>query len=352
MKFNKIVFLASKNGIPFANNILNFLNEYLNKENMDLIELTEVIETKFANTEIKAEIKKSIRDTDCYIVQDVSNKENGYSVNDNLFATLSLINAAKISCAKRITVILPTFPYARQDKIFGREGLSAKIITNILELSGADKIITLDLHNKAIVGFFNKAIIENLFAERIFTKYLLNKVNINNLVVSSPDIGGIKAASSLAKNLQAPLVTIYKERNYSKANNVESMELIGKVVDKDVILVDDILDTGGTLVNAVNLLKEKGANKVYFFVSLCLLNDPAVERINKLYLEKKIDKIITTDAVYHTEETIKKYPWLETVPISKYFAEVIFNLHLSRSIAKVFEHKKEKSEKEFKKLNL
>ena len=342
MNAHKLIFLASKNGEVFANKIINYLNNYLKTENLPEIKLIPVVETRFANTEIKAEIKESTRDSDCYIVQDVSNNENGYSVNDNLFATLSLINAAKISCAKRITVILPTFPYARQDKVSGREGLSAKIVTNILEQAGANKIITLDLHNKALVGFFNKAIIENLYAERVFTKYILKNTDVDNLVISSPDIGGIKAANTLASNTCTPLVTIYKERNYSKANCIDAMHLIGDVSGKDVAMVDDILDTGGTLISAVNLLKEKGANKVYFFVSLCLLNGPAIERINKSYSEKKISKIITTDAVYRSEEFIKKHEWLEIVPISKYFAEVVFNLHLSRSIGKVFEHKRTK----------
>lgn len=342
MKYHRLVFLASKNGEVFANKIINYLNDYLETEKRPEIMLTPVIETRFANTEIKSEIKESIRDSDCYIVQDVSNNENGYSVNDNLFATLSLINAAKISCAKRITVVLPTFPYARQDKVLGREGLSAKIVTNMLEQAGANKIITLDLHNKALVGFFNNVIIENLYAERVFTKYILKNTNINNIVISSPDIGGIKAATTLASNTCTSLVTIYKERNYSKANCIDSMQLIGDVSGKDVAMVDDILDTGGTLINAVNLLKEKGANKVYFFVSLCLLNGPAIERINKSYSENKISKIITTDAVYRSEEFIKKHEWLEVVSISKYFAEVIFNLHLSRSIGKVFEHKRNK----------
>jgi ribose-phosphate pyrophosphokinase len=336
MKNHRMVFLSCKNGLPFANSVLDHLNSYLNLEKLENVFLVNVDETKFANTEIKTSISDSIRDTDCYIFQDVSNKDNGYSVNDNLFAMLSLINAAKISGAKRITAILPTFPYARQDKIWGREGLSAKIVTNILELSGAEKVITLDLHNKAMVGFFNKITIENLYAARVFKNYILNNLDTNNIVISSPDIGGIKMATSLATRINVPIVTIYKERNYSKANTVDFMELIGDVKDKDVILIDDILDTAGTLANAVELLKSKGANNIYFFVSLCLLNGPAVERVTKVYNDKKLFKIVTTDAVYKSEELLKENPWLEVIPISDYFAEVILNLHMSRSIEKLF----------------
>lgn len=182
-------------------------------------------------------------------------------------------------------------------------------------------------------------------------KYILKNTDTNNLVVSAPDIGGLKTANILATDLCVPLVTVYKERNYSKANCIESMQLIGDVSGKDVVLVDDILDTGGTLISAIDLLKSKGANKIYFFVSLALLNGPAIERIDKSFAENKLFKIVTTDAVYRSDEFVNKHDWLEIAPISKYFAEVVFNLHLSRSIAKVFEHRKEKTEKDIKKLN-
>lgn len=332
-----IKLLSCRSGEHFAKSVLKHLNELLSENNEPEITLTPVQEIRFANTEIKSNILKSIRGCNVFIIQDVSNNRYGMSVDDNIRALTTLIDAARVASAKNITVVIPVFPYARQDKIWGRECLTARLVSRELELAGAKTIISLDIHNPAIAGFFQNAILENLYARKAIKKYILDNIPFNNLLISSPDVGGMKRATILASKLGVGVITIYKERDYSKINQVETMEVIGKVKDKDVFLIDDILDTGGTVYNAVKILKEKGANKVYFACSLCLLNDKAVERMDELYDNGLLEKIIATDAVYFENDFAENHPWLEIIPISDYFAQAIFNLHFKKSINQLFD---------------
>lgn len=332
-----IKILSCESGLHFANNILKYLNEILVSNNQPTVSLTPTKETRFSNTEIKSNILESIRGSNVFIIQDVSNNSNGMSVDDNIRALTTLIDASRVASAKRITVILPVYPYARQDKIWGRECLTAKIIAKELELSGATRILTLDIHNPAIAGFFDIAILENLYARRAIKRFVVENLDLNNLLVSSPDVGGMKRATEMASKLSVGVVSIYKERDYSKANSVERMELIGNVKGKDVLLIDDMLDTGGTLILAVKTLKEKGANKIYFACSLGLLNGEAVNRINSLYENNSLEKIIITDAVYHSKDFTKNHNWLEIIPISDYFAKAIYCIQFKQSINKMYE---------------
>lgn len=329
--------LSCKSGEHFANNILKYLNELLAKENYHTISLTPVQETRFANSEIKSNILESIRGTNAFIVQDVSNSINGMSVDDNIRALITLVDAARVASARRITVIIPVYPYARQDKIWGRECLTARIIAKELEMVGVSRVITLDIHNPAIAGFFDRAILENLYAKRAIRRYVVDNIPTDNLVISSPDFGGMKRATEMASKLGVGVVSIYKERDYSKANQVDKMELIGNVKGKDVLLVDDMLDTGGTLINAVNTLKEKGAKKVYFACSLGLLNGKAVERIDELYNKNILEKVIVTDAVYRNSDFTENHKWLAIVPISDYFAKAIYCIQFKQSINQMFD---------------
>lgn len=332
-----IKLLSCASGRHFADNVLKYLNLLLEENNQPKISITPTKETRFANTEIKSNILESIRGTNVFIVQDVTNSSNGMSVDDNIRALITLVDAARVASAKRVTVILPSFPYARQDKIWGRESLTSKIIARELEMVGVSRVLTLDIHNSAIAGFFDYAILENLYARRAIKRYVSDNLNTSNLLVSSPDVGGMKRATEISGKLNTGVVFIYKERDYSKANLVERMELIGNVSGKDVLLIDDMLDTGGTLVSAVKTLKEKGANKIYFACSLGFFNGSAIERINALYQNKEIEKIIITDAVYHSEDFKKNQKWLEIIPISDYFAKAIFCVQFKKSINQMYE---------------
>ncbi len=332
-----IKLLSCRSGEHFANQILKYLNEQLAEINEEPISLIPVQEIRFANTEIKSNILESIRGCDVFIVQDVSNNSYAMSVDDNLRALTTLIDASRVASAKNITVIVPVFPYARQDKIWGRECLTARLVAREMELAGAKTVLSLDIHNPAIAGFFKYAILENLYARKAIKKYIIENIPLDNLLISSPDVGGMKRATVLASKLGVGAITIYKERDYSKINQVETMEVIGKVKDKNIFLIDDILDTGGTVYNAIKVLKEKGANKVYFACSLCLLNGSAVEKMDELYAAGLLEKILATDAAYIEKDFVEKHPWLEIIPISDYFAKAIFNIHFKKSINQLFD---------------
>jgi len=338
-----ISLMATSSGKFFAELILPHLNENLMINGMKAIKLTETLETKFENTEIKSNIMESIRGHDVYIVCDVSNRSSGLSINDNVVALKTLVASAKIADASRINLILPAFPYARQDKAWGREGITAKMFARELELCGANTIITLDIHNPAIVGFFDKCVVENLKGFRDLYKYVIDNIDSPNLVISSPDVGGIKRATLFATELKRNLITIYKERSYEKVDCIDKMEVIGDVKGKDVLLVDDMIDTGGTVYNSVKILKEKGANKIYFACSLPFFNGKALSRMDELYKTKALEKIIGTDAVYHEPDFSKEHPWFASVSVDDYFAKVIFNMHTSKSISNLLNDIRKKS---------
>ncbi len=184
-------------------------------------------------------------------------------VSDNILALKTLINSARISGASKINVILPTFPFSRQDKSFSREGITAKMFAQEIELLGVNTLIALDIHNLAIAGFFDKCIFENLKGFRDITRFVKKNMPLENLVVSSPDIGGLKRAEGYASELKIDLISIYKERSYTKIDQIDKMYILGEVIGKNVLLVDDMIDTGGTLYNAAKLLKKEGANEIY-----------------------------------------------------------------------------------------
>ncbi len=334
---NGICLLSCKGGLHFANLILPYLNNYLKKNNLEEIDLTKTEEIQFKNTEIKTNILESIRGKDVYILQDVTNTSFGYSVNDNVMALKTLVNAARISDAKRINVVIPTYPYSRQDKSVGREGITAKLFAKEMEYLGADTIITLDIHNLAIAGFFNNCVFENLYGFKNLIKHIKKNISLEKLVVSAPDIGGLKRAEKYASELKLNLVSIYKERSYVKLDCINKMFVIGDVKDKDVLLVDDMVDTGGTLCNAIKILKEKGAKQIYFATSLPFFNGPCVDRLNDLYKNNYLTKVIGTNAVYHSEEFVKNTDWFKQVDVSEYFAKVICYIHLGKSISSLLQ---------------
>ena len=328
-----ISLMATSSGKYFADLILPHLNKHLEDSGIKPVTLTNTIETRFENTEIKSNILESIRGHDVYIVCDVSNKTGNYSVNDNVLALKTLVSSAKTSDASRINVILPAFPYARQDKAWGREGITAKMFARELELCGANTIITLDIHNPAIVGFFEKCVVENLKGFRDLYRYVKKNIDSPNLIVTAPDVGGIKRATTFATELKRNMVTIYKDRSYEKIDCIDKMEIIGDVKGHDVLLVDDMIDAGGTVYNSVKILKEKGANKIYVACSLPFFNGKAVSRMDELYAGKFLEMVIGTNAVYHEPEFTKEHAWFVPVSVDDYFAKVIINMHTSKSIS-------------------
>ncbi|MHC1716830.1 MAG: ribose-phosphate diphosphokinase [Candidatus Dojkabacteria bacterium] len=325
--------LACHSGKHLAKKIVKKLSPKT-KRGVKLIDSTQTI---FASTEIKNVVNESIRGKDVYIIQDTENHSEGMSVDENLRSLYTSIDACRRCDARRITVVIPSYPYARQDKQDGREGITAARVAWELEGEmGADHIITVDLHNSAIQGFFRRAKIDNLRGGFVLIPYLRKLItNPEETTIIPTDLGGAKRANYFAQSLCTGIAFAYKERNYSRANCVEKIEILGEVKNKDVYIVDDMIDTGGTLIRAIERAKEKGARKIHAVCTLALLNGPAIENFSRLYKEGMIDSVIGTDATYHTKEMLKENKWFKELSIDEYLAEIIFRINRGRSIGEM-----------------
>jgi ribose-phosphate pyrophosphokinase len=311
--------------------------------------------TCFANGEIKAEIEESIRGKDVYIFQDVENHypmyfygcENGkvLSINDHLMTLFVTIDAARNAGAQRITVVIPNYPYARQHKVKGREGLTAGRIGKIFEGLGVCHIITLDIHSRDIMNSFTRIRLENLHAsyQIIRTLASLDGILNDDLVVVSPDTGAVDRNKFFASALKKTLALLYKERDYSKISkdasqtNIAQIRLLGNVRDKTVFMADDMLGTGGTLIKGMRILKENGARRIICSISLPLFSGDAVEHLENAYREGLFYRIIGTNAVYHEE--VQKREWYISVNITSLFAQVISRLHQNLSISSLLDNR-------------
>lgn len=309
----------------------------------------------FANGEVKTEILDSPRGKDIYIVQDVENRlpcpfNDGQdlqrlSVNDHIFCLMTTIDAAVQAGAKRITVVLPTYPYSRQHKKKGREGLTAARFGQIMEYYGVARIITLDVHSREIENCFNKLRLENLHASYQIIEKLAGIIDISdeNLVVVSPDTGAVDRNKFYASTLQKPLALLYKERDYSKVskdandNNITEMKLLGDIQGKTVFMADDMLGTGGTMLKAMRFLKESGAKQVICAVSLPLFSGNAQENFEKAYREGNFFRIIGTNAV-HQKELLER-EWYIEADVSTLFAQIISLLHHHRSLSPMLDNR-------------
>ena len=309
------------------------------------------------NGEFKTEIKDCIRGKDVYIFQDVENHQelslNGgknklkLSVNDHLMSLLVTIDAVRQAGAARITLVVPVYPYSRQHKKKGREGLTASLLGHIYENMGVSRIITLDIHSREIENAFNQAQIENLHASYQIIRELSKLIDLadpnSNLVVVSPDTGAVDRNKFYATGLKKPLALIYKERDYSivtqdaHSTNIKSVKLLGDVHGKVAFLADDMLGTGGTLLKAMEFLKEQGATKVIAAISLPFFTGNAIEQFNEAYKKGLFYRIIGTNAVYH-EELLKR-EWFINTNVSGLFANVITRLHHNQSLSDLLDNR-------------
>jgi len=314
--------------------------------------------TLFPNGEIKAEILESIRGKNLYIVQDVENhcpvSFNGgdtkkvLSINDHLLTVFVAVDAAKQAGAETVTLVMPVYPYARQHKTKGREGLTAARIGMILESLGVNRIITLDIHSREINNAFLNMRLENLHASYQIIRALSRMPGIfdenkDDFVVVSPDTGAVDRNKFFASALNKPLALLYKERDYSKvtsdalSNNITEIKLLGNVSGKTVFMADDMLGTGGTLLKAMRFLKEQGAGKVICSVSLPLFSGDAIKYFDDAYREGLFYKIIGTNAVSQGE--LLKREWYTSVNITKLFARTIFRLHRGLSVSSLLDNR-------------
>jgi ribose-phosphate pyrophosphokinase len=329
--------LACDSGRPFAEKIVHYLNQFLAKEEkQNNVQITESQEKHFGNTEIKSVINESIRGKDVYIIQDVENSTNNMSVPDNVDALTTMVDAAHRADAGSITVVVPTFPYARQDRAIGREGITAARTAQRIEDNGAKHVVTLDIHNTAIAGFFRIARLENLHASKNILDYIKDHYDMSNVIFSTADVGGIKLVHHYSEIGQTDFTIIHKKRN-PITGKIEKMGLLGEVGGLDVIIVDDMIDTGGTIERAVTMLNEtkeiKKPKSISVATSLPIFNGKAIQIMENLYRKGYLKSVIGTNAVYHGDDFAKEHEWFKDVDVAKYFARVIYNMNRSLSIS-------------------
>lgn len=280
-----------------------------------------VTKKKFSDGEIWVKFKENIRGGDVYLIQST------HCPAENLMELLIMIDAAKRSSASTVTAVIPYFGYARQDrKDQPRVAITAKLVANLISVAGADRVITMDLHAAQLQGFFDIPS-DHLYASPVFLD--LWRGRGDSLVVVSPDMGGIKLARSYAKKLEANLAVIDKRR--PKQNQAEVMNIIGDVSDKDVLLVDDLIDTGGTVVSAIAALKEKGAKNIYGAITHAVLSGEAVKRLQ----ESELTKLYVTDSIPLPEEL--KISKIEVRSAASLLAEAIRRTHNHESISSLFD---------------
>ena len=279
---------------------------------------------RFADGEIYVEINENIRGNSIFVIQSISTPAN-----DNLMELLICIDALRRSSAKNITAVIPYFGYARQDrKVVPRTAISAKLVSNLITNAGAHRIVTVDLHAEQIQGFFDIPV-DNLFSTPIFSKHIKKYISNKNIICVAPDVGGVERARALGQKLNVGLAIIDKRRPAPGKSQV--MNIIGNVKGKNCLLVDDIIDSGGTIVNAAKALKEKGAKDVYVYVTHGVLSGNAVEQINN----SKIKKLILTDTIDNSNK-IKKSSKIVVLSISNLMAEAIKRISNSTSVSDLF----------------
>jgi len=279
---------------------------------------------KFADGEIYVEINENIRGNNIFIIQSISSPAN-----DNLLEMLLCIDALKRSSAKNITAVIPYFGYARQDrKVVPRTSISAKLVSNLITKAGADRVVTVDLHAGQIQGFFDIPV-DNLFATPIFYRHIKKRLKLNNIVCVSPDAGGIVRTRGLSKLLDVGLAIVDKRR--PSPGKSEVMNIIGNVKNKVCIMVDDIIDSGGTIVNAAKMLQNKGAKEIHVYITHGVLSGDAVKKIKN----SPIKNLIITDTIDNSKK-INNAKNIEILSISNLLGEALKRISNSTSVSDLF----------------
>ena len=286
--------------------------------------LARCIVRRFADMEIFVEVEENVRGEDVFIIQSTS-----APANDHLMELLILVDALKRASARRITAVIPYFGYARQDRKPGpRTPISAQLVANMIARAGADRVLTLDLHAGQIQGFFDIPT-DNLFAAPVMVQDIKNVMSNDNVMVVSPDVGGVVRARGLAKRIAAPLAIVDKRRE--RPGDSEVMNVIGNVSGHSCILVDDIADSGGTLVNAAEALLEKGANRVVGYITHGVLSGGAVARV----MASRLKELVITDSILPSEAVINAHN-IRVLPIATLLGEAIARTAEEKSVSSLF----------------
>jgi ribose-phosphate pyrophosphokinase len=279
--------------------------------------------TRFSDGETRIKITDNVRGKDVFVIQPTCPP-----VNENIMELLIMMDALRRASASRITAVIPYFGYARQDrKDQPRVPITAKLVANLVTVSGANRVLTMDLHAGQVQGFFDIPV-DNLYAIEVFVEYF-EKKKISNLTIVSPDVGGIKMARAYAKRFHAGLAIVDKRRN--SPEETEVMHILGEVKGKNVLLVDDIIATGSSLCEAAHALRQAGAQKIFAAITHGVLSVNAVEKING----SDIDTLVITDSIPLPEE--KKSPKIKVVSVDELFAEAIKRIHFEKSISVLFD---------------
>ncbi|MCE3255045.1 MAG: phosphoribosylpyrophosphate synthetase [Rickettsiaceae bacterium] len=279
---------------------------------------------RFADNEVFVEIKENVRGEDIFVIQSTS-----FPANDNILELLIMIDALRRASARRITAVIPYFGYARQDRKVGpRTPISAKLVSNIIVTAGADRVLTLDLHASQIQGFFDIPL-DNLFGAPVFARDIKKHFSDKDLIIVSPDVGGLVRARVVANKLNVDLAIVDKRR--PKAGVSEVMNIIGDVSGKDCVMVDDIVDSGGTLVNAADALIKNGAKSVSAYISHGVLSNHAAIKI----ANSSLSNLVITDSIAQGEEVLKARN-IRVIPISPLLGEAIRSVSEERSVSTLF----------------
>jgi len=306
--------LSGNSNKPLSKNIAKYLKSKLVNSSI----------RNFSDGEIYVEINENIRGNSIFLIQSVSSPAN-----DNLMELLLCIDALKRSSAKNITAVIPYFGYARQDrKVAPRTSISAKLVSNLITKAGADRIVTVDLHAGQIQGFFDIPV-DNLFATPIFARHIKKKIKAKNLICVAPDVGGTERARALGKILNVGLAIVDKRR--PKPGQSQVMNIVGEVKGKTCIIVDDIIDSGGTIVNAAKALKDRGAKEVYVYITHGVLSGEAVKKIKN----SVIKNLVITDTIDNMNR-VKGAKNIEVLSISSLMGEAIKRISNSTSVSDLF----------------
>ena len=287
--------------------------------------LTKTVVRRFADMEIFVEIQENVRGSDAFVLQSTS-----YPANDHLMELLIITDALRRSSARRITAVIPYFGYARQDRKSGsRTPISAKLVANLITNAGVDRVMTLDLHAGQIQGFFDIPT-DNLFASPLMVRDIKERFDLTDVMVVSPDVGGVARARGLAKRINTPLAIVDKRRE--RPGESEVMNVIGEVAGHTCILVDDIVDSGGTLVNAADALIAHGANEVYAYITHGVLSGGAVTRINS----SRLKELVITDTIQPTK-AVRGATNIRTLSVASLIAEAISRTVAEESVSSLFD---------------
>jgi ribose-phosphate pyrophosphokinase len=287
--------------------------------------LTKAVVRRFADMEIFVEIQENVRGADVFVIQSTS-----FPANDHLMELLIIIDALRRASARRITAVIPYFGYARQDRKPGsRAPITAKLVANMITRAGADRAMTLDLHAGQIQGFFDIPT-DNLYASPLMVRDIREKLPVDNVMVVSPDVGGVARARGLAKRINAPLAIVDKRRE--RPGESEVMNVIGEVEGYTCVLIDDIVDSGGTLVNAAEALLQQKAKAVYAYISHGVLSSGAVGRIAK----SKLKELVITDSIQPTKEVLAVGN-IRMLPIAPLIGEAIGRTATEESVSSLFD---------------